>query len=254
MIISFGIHKGSTYEEAPEDYLCWICAAWKGGSPAKHAGERLYRPSDEAFYEARRILKERGYDIRPMWPVKGETDWKRVVRHDESIDCSIRYYPPRLPVGRLEGGKMIDPTNKQDQDKLAAVLMGIHLHTQFIYPNGHKSLYKCADTECEFYKHQSIEPLSYDQFSASTPDGELTYEFRKWMESEIPETWEDYLSDMGNIDDDENTHFNTILLNARLSPSNLFRYLVETVDSWGMMKDPDPCFEQAVKLIKGDSK
>lgn len=70
MIIPFGAHKGKQFEDVPEEYLCWICAAWKGGTKAKHAGEKPYRPLDWVYAEAKRILKERGYDTKGIWPTK----------------------------------------------------------------------------------------------------------------------------------------------------------------------------------------
>lgn len=72
MIITFGKYKGQSFDEIPEDYLCWICAAYKGGIPAKHAGEKGYKPSEQAFLEARRILKERGYNTKGIWPEVSE--------------------------------------------------------------------------------------------------------------------------------------------------------------------------------------
>jgi len=72
MTITFGTHKGKQFEEVPEEYLCWICAAWKGGTKAKHAGEKPFKPSDTAYLEARRILKERDYDTKGIWPVREE--------------------------------------------------------------------------------------------------------------------------------------------------------------------------------------
>lgn len=70
MTPSFGKYRDVPFEEIPEDYLCWICAAYKGGVPAKHAGEKSYNPPEKDFLEARRILKERGYNTKGIWPVK----------------------------------------------------------------------------------------------------------------------------------------------------------------------------------------
>jgi len=74
-IIGFGTHKGKHFEDVPEEYLCWICAAWKGGIKAKHAGEKPFKPSDQAYEEARRILKERGYNTKGIWPTKEEESY-----------------------------------------------------------------------------------------------------------------------------------------------------------------------------------
>jgi hypothetical protein len=68
MKLSFGIYSNMHFEEVPEEYLCWICAAWKGGVPSKHAGVKPFSPPERDFIEARRILKDRGYDTKGIWP------------------------------------------------------------------------------------------------------------------------------------------------------------------------------------------
>ncbi len=67
---SFGKYRNTEFERVPEDYLCWICASFKGGFKAKHAGEAPFSPPMEDFIEARRILDERGYNTKGVWPVK----------------------------------------------------------------------------------------------------------------------------------------------------------------------------------------
>lgn len=67
---SFGRYKGTNIEEIPEEYLCWICAAFKSGIKAKHAGEKPFEPPERDYIEAKRVLKERGYDTKGIWPTK----------------------------------------------------------------------------------------------------------------------------------------------------------------------------------------
>ncbi len=68
---SFGKYKNTDFENIPEPYLCWICAAFKGGFKAQHAGQKPFTPTDRDFLEARKILDERGYNTKGVWPVKG---------------------------------------------------------------------------------------------------------------------------------------------------------------------------------------
>jgi hypothetical protein len=68
MKITFGAHRGKQFEDIPEEYLCWICAAFKGGIKAKHAGEKPYEPPERDYIEARRVLKARGYNCKGIWP------------------------------------------------------------------------------------------------------------------------------------------------------------------------------------------
>ncbi len=71
MRLSFGRYYHSQIEEIPEDYLCWICAHYKSGGKAKYAGEKPWNQIPEKEYlEARRILKERGYNTKGIWPTK----------------------------------------------------------------------------------------------------------------------------------------------------------------------------------------
>ncbi|OPY83268.1 MAG: hypothetical protein A4E65_00653 [Syntrophorhabdus sp. PtaU1.Bin153] len=72
MIVSFGKYRGVSFEDVPEDYLCWICAAFKGGIPAKHAGEKPFTPPEGDFIEARKVLVSRGYNVKGIWPEKEE--------------------------------------------------------------------------------------------------------------------------------------------------------------------------------------
>jgi hypothetical protein len=68
---SFGMYFNIDYEQVPDDYLCWICACYKGGVKAKHAGEKAWdKIPEEDYLEARRILKERGYNTKGVWPHK----------------------------------------------------------------------------------------------------------------------------------------------------------------------------------------
>lgn len=69
---SFGIHRDKEFEDIPENYLCWICAAHKGGTLAKSPGQAPFRPPERDFLEARRILKSRGYNTKGIWPVPSE--------------------------------------------------------------------------------------------------------------------------------------------------------------------------------------
>jgi hypothetical protein len=68
--LSFGKYRNESFEDIPEEYLCWICAAFKGGIQSKHAGEKSYEPPERDYAEARRILKERGYNCKGIWPVR----------------------------------------------------------------------------------------------------------------------------------------------------------------------------------------
>lgn len=72
MTPSFGMHKDKTdFENIPDDYLCWMCAAYKGGVKAVHAGEKAWDfvPVKD-YLQAREILKERGYNTKGVWPKK----------------------------------------------------------------------------------------------------------------------------------------------------------------------------------------
>jgi rubredoxin len=76
MIITFGTHNGKRFEDVPEKYLCWICAAWKGGTKATVAGKTPFKPSDSAYLEAKRILKIKGYDTKGIWPTKESEEYE----------------------------------------------------------------------------------------------------------------------------------------------------------------------------------
>ena len=67
---SFGKYKNTEFEDIPDGYLCWICAAFKGGFKAKFPGDVPFTPPDRDFFEARRILVKKGYNTRGTWPVK----------------------------------------------------------------------------------------------------------------------------------------------------------------------------------------
>jgi hypothetical protein len=71
MNISFGKYRGQSINTLPEIYLCWMCATYKGGYKAKHAGEKPWDDISEGEYlEARRVLKDKGYDTKGVMPIK----------------------------------------------------------------------------------------------------------------------------------------------------------------------------------------
>jgi hypothetical protein len=104
--------------------------------------------------------------------------------------------------------------------------MGEHYHTPFIYPDGQKSKYQCADLTCEFYNHQSLKPLWRLNFSAFTPDG--IWQWKSYMEKEMPEEWEEFLF---SIHEKDTSDEYTEILNVQLTPANLVQYLFDNLDS-----------------------
>jgi hypothetical protein len=71
-VVSFGKYRGQPFEDIPEEYLCWICASFKGGIKAKHAGEKPFQAPEADFIQARLILRGRGYNTKGIWPEKEE--------------------------------------------------------------------------------------------------------------------------------------------------------------------------------------
>ncbi len=71
MTLSFGKYRSVVLSNIPDDYLCWVCACFKGGTKAHHAGEQVWRniPEDE-YVAVRDELKRRGYNTKGLWPVK----------------------------------------------------------------------------------------------------------------------------------------------------------------------------------------
>lgn len=68
---SFGQYWNTEYDQIPDDYLCWICACYKGGIKSNHAGEKPWDKIPEKDYvEARRILQLKGYNTKGVWPRK----------------------------------------------------------------------------------------------------------------------------------------------------------------------------------------
>jgi hypothetical protein len=66
----YGMFKGEVIGNLEDDYLCTIVKQWKGGFLAKNAGQKPFTPPDEIYLEAKRILKDRGYNTKGVEPVK----------------------------------------------------------------------------------------------------------------------------------------------------------------------------------------
>jgi hypothetical protein len=60
--------------------------------------------------------------------------------------------------------------------------MGIHYHEGIVYPDGHRSIYKCACME-----HQSLEPLSYLNPCYNTKEG--FWDLWEWV---VKQPWFDH--------------------------------------------------------------
>ena len=129
-------------------------------------------------------------------------------------------------------------------NRLFAEMMGKHYHIPVVYPDGKVSIYKCSIPRCDFYKHQSLDPLSYTQFYASL-NGEITKEVRDWFAKEMPEEWESYLQGIAisPAPQRNNDTFFTETYDRQSSITNLAQYIV---DNYKEM----PLSAEAVKIIE----
>lgn len=70
--LSFGIYMGASIYHVPSDYLCWVCAAFKGGIKPKCVGDKPFSPPEVDFVKAKKELDRRGYNTKGIWPKKDE--------------------------------------------------------------------------------------------------------------------------------------------------------------------------------------
>lgn len=66
MKLTFGRHKNTDVSLVPDDYLCWVCAKYKG----QYKDDSEFEIPENEFIAAREELKKRGYNTKGMWPKK----------------------------------------------------------------------------------------------------------------------------------------------------------------------------------------
>ncbi len=86
--LSFGIYEGVSLHHVPSEYLCWVCAAFKGGVKPKFIGDKPFSPPEEDFVKAKKELNNRGYNTKGVWPKKDEgsrgnnINWERENKYE----------------------------------------------------------------------------------------------------------------------------------------------------------------------------